>query len=112
MNENTPCVILLRESAQEDWKLLNYTHVVSVAISCAKYEAYQEWRDGNEAFETKVITDKDYHAGRLNTCIQRFTFASKDRVSPAPVVQPSLQPVPAEPESSSSLVEPPEGFDM
>lgn len=101
MLESTPCAVLLRESAQEAWTLLGYSHTFSVGVSMAKFEARQEWALGNEGFETKIITEKDYDAGKLTACIQRFTFATKGR--PAPKAEP-------EP-AADELAVPPEGFD-
>lgn len=90
MNDFTSCAVLLRESAQEDWELLGYSYRVSVGVSMAKFEARQEWALGNEGFETKVLTEDDYDAGKLSACIQHFTFVLKGWPVPKTEPEPEL----------------------
>lgn len=84
MRDTTRCAILMRENKKLDWALVVFTEKVSDAFKSAQSTAEQEWHLGNQRFQTKVITEQDYDAGKLDTCLQLFRFKAPVQPEPPP----------------------------
>lgn len=106
---NDAVAVVLRERARDDWTLQTWAINADVGRSVVRHTVEQEAWCGNRDFEAKLMTEKDYDAGRFRVAglchlrardfPERPTERMRVRVGPpetppAPLPRPRPTPTP------------------